>query len=523
MTSAAPTAGSGSSSAGAGSAVSPAGVGQLWLVAAIAGGVGAWVTFAALPGVNWTIWTVVAATGLALTTRRAQGRLPRDLALVLLLACVLAGGAAITADPVFQFLIFAGVATLLALGTLVAAGARLDDGGLLFLMLAPLFASVRTGVEAIRRLFEGAELLGRNSGAPVLRGALLALPVVVVLALLLAQADPTLATARDDVARAIASWTFLPRLFFFVIIGAMTLGACGLALHPTSDGPSIGISNTGVTLRIGDTERLIVLSSVSALFALFVLLQFAYFFGDLAGTPGSGITYSEYARRGFGELTLAASLATALIVGLDQVAQRGSRERAVRIVSLVLIGLVQLLLDSAYHRVSLYEQAYGYTTARVYAQVYMVLVSLSLALLTYEVCTTLHFKRLVRRVALLGTCGLIALTYWNHEAWIVQRNVARYLATDTATRPDLARAAKVESLNSIPALVASLPKLDAATRSDVRACLLQRATARQVTHTRVAHWYEWNRARRNAAQALFGLQQASADAAAAAAGKCSTR
>src|SRR6185437_16662058 len=186
VTPAEPTRSSGSSGAGAGAAVSPAGVGQLWLVAAIAGGVGAWIAFAALPGVNWTIWTVVAATGLALTTRRAQGRLPRDLALVLLLACVLAGGAAITADPVFQFLIFAGVATLLALGTLVAAGARLDDGGLLFLMLAPLFASVRTGVEAIRRLFEGAELLGRNSGAPVMRGVLLALPVVVVLALLLA-------------------------------------------------------------------------------------------------------------------------------------------------------------------------------------------------------------------------------------------------------------------------------------------------------------------------------------------------
>ncbi|MGH7634204.1 MAG: DUF4153 domain-containing protein, partial [Gemmatimonadaceae bacterium] len=380
----APSTGSGDPGAVAGTAVRAPRVGQLWLLAAIAGGVGAWITFDAPAGVNWTIWTVVAAAGLALSTRRAQGRVPRDLALLLALACVLSGGAAINADPVFQFLIFAGVATLLALGTLVAAGERLADAGLLFLILAPLFASVRTGIEAIRRMFEGAELVGRNRGAPVLRGALLALPVVVVLALLLAQADPLLAAARDDLARAIASWTFLPRLFFFVIIGGMTLGACGLALHPTSDGPSIGFSNTGLTLRIGDTERLIVLSSVSALFALFVLLQFAYFFGNLAGAPGTGITYAEYARRGFGELTLAASLATALIVGLDQVAQRGSRERAVRIVSLVLIGLVQLLLDSAYHRVSLYEQAYGYTTARVYAQVYMVLVSLSLALLTYE-------------------------------------------------------------------------------------------------------------------------------------------
>jgi len=519
---ASPAATSGLSAAVAGRGIGPSAVGQLWLLAAIAGGVGAWITFDAHPGVNWTIWTVVAAAALALTTRRAHGRLPRDIAVLLLLACALAGGAAITADPAFQFLIFAGVATLLALATLVAGGAPLEQAGLLFLVLAPLFACIRTGVEAIRRLFEGAGLVARNGGSSVLRGALIALPVVVALALLLSQADPLLAVARDDVARAIAGWTFLPRLFFFVIVGGMTLGACGLALHPRAEGPPVTISDTGVNLRLGDTERLIVLGSVAALFALFVLLQFAYFFGDLAGTPGTGITYSEYARRGFGELTLAASLATGLIVGLDLVAARGTRERAVRIVSLVLIALVQLLLDSAYHRVSLYEQAYGYTTARVYAQVYMVAVSLSLALLTYEVCTTLHVKRLVRRVALLAAGALMALTYWNHQAWIVQRNVARYTAADSVSRPDLAVAAAVEPLNAIPALVEALPRLDPATRAGVRACLLKRATNRDVLATREAHWYEWNRARQSAAIALLELQQASG-AATVAPGMCAAK
>lgn len=521
--SASPAAGIPLPGAVAATVVGPAAVGQLWLLAAIAGGVGAWMTFDAQPGVNWTIWTVVAASGLALTTRRARGRVPREIALLLLLACTLSGGAAITADPVFQFLTFAGVATLLALATLIAGGARLEQAGLLFLLLAPLFASIRTGVEAIRRVFEGAGMIGRNGGASVLRGALIALPVVAGLALLLSQADPVLAVVRDDVARAIAGWTFLPRLFFLVIIGGMMLGACGLALHPGPEGSPVTISGTAVTLRLGDTERLIVLGSVAALFALFVLLQFAYFFGDLAGRPGTGITYAEYARRGFGELTLAASLATGLIVGLDLVAARGTRERAVRIVSLVLIGLVQLLLDSAYHRVSLYEQAYGYTTARVYAQVYMVAVSLSLALLTFEVCTTLHVKRLVRRVALLATCALIALVYWNHQAWIVRRNVARYAAADSVSRPDLAVAATAEPLNAIPALVESLPRLDPVTRAGVRACLLKRATDRAVLHMREAHWYEWNRARRNAARALLGLQRAQQDAMTPAPGMCAAK
>jgi Domain of unknown function (DUF4153) len=65
---------------------------------------------------------------------------------------------------------------------------------------------------------------------------------------------------------------------------------------------------------LGSTERLILLTSVAALFWLFLAVQVGYFFGNLPRIVASGVTFAEYARRGFGELSIVASASALLIV-----------------------------------------------------------------------------------------------------------------------------------------------------------------------------------------------------------------
>jgi hypothetical protein len=66
---------------------------------------------------------------------------------------------------------------------------------------------------------------------------------------------------------------------------------------------------------LGFTEAAIVLGSVAVLFAAFVYIQFQYFFGGQANIHIDGYTYSEYARRGFGELITVAVFSLLLILG----------------------------------------------------------------------------------------------------------------------------------------------------------------------------------------------------------------
>ena len=479
----------------------------LWALAVGVAALGTAICFDALPGVNWGIWTAAASLGLVVVTRHARESVPRELVLVLALACATAFGAAIDAGDGSHALVLLTTLALLAVAALIATGERGEAIGAAFLATAAPVAGVRAAGEAVRRVVQGAELLHDGRRAPAVRGAMIAVPVLAVLALLLSGADPVFAGLRDDLADAVTQWGFVPRAVFFSALGALSLGTYGLVLRVAAAGAPRGatpaVPSATPSFRVGDTERLITLGSVAALFAVFLVLQLSYLFGNVPSVHGNGVTYAEYARRGFGELTVAASLTTLLIVGADRFAEPGPRERTVRLVALVLVALVQLLLDSAYHRVTLYEQAYGFTAARLYAQTYMIVISLVLVALGYEIWDAIDVKRLARRAAVLGVGALIVLTYWNHEAWIVRRNVALYATTG---RFDPVYLARDLSPDAVPELVRALPALGPTMATRVRACLHAQYGGEARVMGADHRWFEWNGRRERAVAALHAAR-----------------
>ena len=101
-----------------------------------------------------------------------------------------------------------------------------------------------------------------------------------------------------------------------------------------------------------------------------------------------------------------------------------------------------------------------------------------------------------RRAAAVGILALIVLTYWNHEAWIVRENIARYARTGHLDVPYLLDL----SPNAVPAIVESLSTLP-----DGPADLLRESLQRHYSPSadrRACRWFEWNLRRRQAAEAL---------------------
>ena len=213
------------------------------------------------------------------------------------------------------------------------------------------------------------------------------------------------------------------------------------------------------------------------------------------------MTFAEYARRGFGELTVVASVSALLIVVSERYGNDEGRGRILRLLTLTLIAAVLLLLGSAFRRVWLYEAAYGFTTARLYAQVYMVAVAAGLALLSVEVAGDFDAGRLFRRAGAAATILFIALIYWNHEAWIARRNMDRFASTGQL---DVAYLARGLSPDAIPAITERLPSLPEPIRSDLHRAVRERHAAR--TEDRERTWYEWNLASSRARQALNSLR-----------------
>ena len=469
---------------------------SLWSIAVMLAGLGTGILFDAAPGLNWSVWTLAAASGLRLCDR-ASGAPPRAVLITpLALAISLGAAAATTAAPTFHAVVGAGVAVLLAMAVLLTGDTGWERLTPPFMMWAPVVAPLQAVEEAIRRARELAGLVATPSYRSSVRGALLALPVAGLFALILANADPVLATLRDDLAAALARLEFVPRLIFFCALLAAALGGCGIARrggHVRLPAPA----EPRRTPRLADTERLVILGSVVAVFTAFLLLQLSYLFGNTPVTIGSGVTFSEYARRGFAELTTVATLAALLLVVLDRWAARGPRERWTCTMAIAVVVEVEVLLISALRRLWLYESAYGFTTLRLYAHAYMVVVALFLVALGWDLWRGLDAGRLARRAAALVALGTLVLVYWNHEAWIVRQNVGRYLRTD---RLDTAYLVWGLSPDAAPALVGAMSELPLALADSVRDGLRQRYGG--ATSAASCRWFEWNRGRERAVAAL---------------------
>src|SRR5262249_44827738 len=144
-----------------------------------------------------------------------------------------------------------------------------------------------------------------------------------------------------------------------------------------------------------------------------------------------------------------------LVVGFDHRVDRSARGWRVRLAEVVLLGELAFLLVSAFRRLLLYESAYGFTTARLYGQAYMVWLAAGLGLVGVELRRRVDGHRLLRWSAGAAGLVLIGLIYWNHEDWIVRQNVDRF----ARTRQLDARYIVSLSPNAVPALVAALAQL----------------------------------------------------------------
>jgi hypothetical protein len=334
----------------------------------------------------------------------------------------------------------------------------------------------------------------------IVRGIVITIPIIIVFALLLATADPIFAGWRDEIERIIDTLSFIPRTIFFIVLLVIVLGAYSFASRGSSTVATQLLAraeNTDARKWLGPTERVIVISAVTGLFWLFIAVQLSYLFGNVPGVRGSVMTFADYARQGFGELAFVATLSALLILLSERYGTTNGHTRTLKALTIALLGGVLIILGSAFRRVLLYEDAYGYTVARLYAQVYMIVLAIALVALAAGVLTTLNTRSLFRRMFAVATAAFIVLVFWNHEAWIASANIERFRTTG---KLDVSYLTRDLSLNAVPVIVARLSSLPEPQRIELHNALVERySTRRRIADTQ---WFEWNYRRQQARSAL---------------------
>jgi hypothetical protein len=451
--------------------------------------------FDASLGVNWGIWVTLVAAGIIGAQWMDRGRVGRTTAGLAVLASAFAWGPAVTASPEILVLGMLAAFTSLSLAILSLPDEMGADLTIPRIIIGPMEAPARSIGEAGRRMQDVVVHARRERSLPVLRGVALAVPVVVVFGLALSGADPVFAAWRERTFGFLADFP-TGELALGTVLFVGCLGAFGLAARGGSALPRAIDAIARPVVQLGTTERLIVLGAIAALFGCFLLLQLSYLFGNAPAEQGTGITFAEYARRGFFELTFVATACGVLLTVMRGVGGRPGDLRVIHLLELTVVGEVMLLLVSAFRKMLLYEAAYGFTVSRLWVQGFMVVLAIALGALALELRGSFDVHRLARRSLAAGAGMLLAFTYWNHEAWITRRNLDQYRATG---RFDHGYVAYQLSASAIPEALEVAREMGGVRGACLDRIIRERYTARPNADRR---WFEFSLAEQRALSAL---------------------
>ncbi|WP_084482815.1 DUF4153 domain-containing protein [Nocardia amikacinitolerans] len=387
------------------------------------------------PGIGWVLAAVVAAGAVFVVDRRARGavestdrsirallrRNPVRLWWTGLALALLAVGAVRAAGWLFVLCVLAAVFA----GSLAVVPRRSVHGIWYDAIAVPLeaTAAVLWVSEGARRARDARTVRTWRAGLSV--GATVAL--LAVFAPLLGSADATFGSMLNRLVptvepASLVRWTLVSGLVALGCFGAMYL----LAGPPMSADAMPREKVSGRT--VSRWEWALPVGALTALFAAFVAAQFAALFGgDDYVQKTAGLTYAQYARSGFWQLSIVTMLALAVILTVLRFADQDSaRDRTwLRALLGSVTALSLVLVASALGRMWTYQQAYGFTVLRVLVEAFELWLGLMYVLVLAAV---LRLRRAWLPRAALGTAfaTLLVLALLNPERLVADRNIDRW-------------------------------------------------------------------------------------------------
>jgi hypothetical protein len=261
----------------------------------------------------------------------------------------------------------------------------------------------------------------------ILTGVLISIPVLFVVLQLLMSADSQFESMMGEIPQwfqavdAEAIIRVLAVLFCtFAFFGLMQVL---LKKHINAIQQEI---NDQSSFKIDAIITITVLVLINSVYILFTVVQFKYFF---SGTLQGDFTYAEYARKGFFELLFVTLINLSMIIFVLSFIENAINtiKRLIQSLLTILVLSSAIMLSSAFMRLSMYEEAYGFSFIRVMAHSFMIFL---VVIFAYTL-----IKIWIERLSLFHFYFISSLLYYTSinmidlEKMIVSKNIERYETT----------------------------------------------------------------------------------------------
>ena len=297
-------------------------------------------------------------------------------------------------NELLGFTMLAIPALLLTIGVFTTQSiAYKREGKAVLGVLRAVFVKPFTAIGAYFRAYAG--VLGGKSNTTKRHGWIgfaIGLPLMIVVLALLASADAGMNRLLGKWIENINLWNWFWRV---VVVFASSMLFYSLFYNLTWGKQDADLLPVRQNWRLAGPGVVMILLLLA--YALFTYVQFTYLFG---GTLPIDLTYSEYARDGFGQF-VAVTLINFTLLGLSL--SKSEPGRAIKALQTLLIFASLIVLASAAWRMLLYVGAYGLTIRRV----------LPLWLMIYfAFLAVVGVVRVYREQTPFLRIGAFALVYW---------------------------------------------------------------------------------------------------------------
>jgi hypothetical protein len=298
--------------------------------------------------------------------------------------------------------------------------------------------------------------------------------LLVVFVPLLGGADATFAELLNGLVPTVDGPAIWQWIFVFALVAVGVLGALYLLAGP----PARATDSVRPRRLWARGEWMLPVGALTVLFAVFVGAQFvALFGGDDYVQRTAGLTYAEYARSGFWQLSAVSVLTLAVILAVLHwsVRETAAERRSLRILLSAVSVLALVIVCSALGRMWTYQQAYGFTVLRLLVTTCELWVGLVYVLVLVAIAR-LRWSRVPRAAIGTALATLIALAVINPEHLVAERNIDRW---QTSGRLD------ADYLSSLsPDILPALDPLPAHLRAQIETPVLDDLDN--------DHWWSWN-------------------------------
>ena len=262
------------------------------------------------------------------------------------------------------------------------------------------------------------------------KSLLITIPIILVVLILLMSADQVFEKIFDkvflDLSKVLSLEGIVKLLSRLSVILITFLFCGGFLVNLVKDNTMFTKEDedTKVTVKFENLTINMILTVLNIIYLIFGFIQITNLFMNTSNNPN--FDYSSYARQGFFQLMFVSfiNFVILIVANINKVKKTKSQKIYNKIMSLLIILFTIIIIISAFYRMNLYQETYGYTYLRIFVD----FVLISEVLISIPIIIYLLGKKIdiLKSIIIITSFMFVLLNFMNIDNFIAEKNIDRY-------------------------------------------------------------------------------------------------